>query len=840
MAQPIWNTPAGNIGAFASGSPIRFQLSAFPVPPATTLTYQLISGELPAGVSINNVGLIFGNTQPEIENTTYTFTIRVTDNTQEIRDRTFSIVMSGVDAPEFVTPAGTLLTTFDSIWVEYPIEYTVPIPNTPTLVNLVQGRLPPGLEINEFGLIRGYPNPPVVNVSLGSVNASVLATLDNTMIASSTIGFRPGRPIVFSGDIFGGVATNQTYYVKDIIDGTTFTISTTVNGPIYELTNDAGFMILTLPNISVGQPTIQTYDFTLKLITAFGEALETYSITVINQNAPSSLGGPGRPLNTRTPTILNTRPLTYDILVNDIDYRFYLFPPNNRGETYAPTQLADIGRFNSDNKFAFQILGKDFDDSVIEYVFANLPLGLIGDSTTGWVTGNPMISPDNINQFTFSVAVRKRNNPGITTPSFNFSFIIRNDVNGEIVWITPSDLGTVFNGTDSTLTIVAESDVPLQYSVVSGTLPPNLSLLSNGELAGTIAFQPNEFLVGANAISNFTFTVRAISPNFPTVVTSDRTFTVSVEQLFPYPLDNIYIKCTPGIADRDLLATLLDNESLIPSEMIYRPQDNNFGKATSVIYDHAFGINASSFNEYVAAVTINHYWRQLTLGEIKTAVARDEETGEIIYEVVYSSVIDNLVNPQNVSVSKEIFWPRFIPLNQGPWYTSVTDIFTSYIGQNDQIDFFTSLTPGFARQLYPNSLDNMREQVEDVLGTVNNTNILPLWMTSQQLDGNTLGFTPAWVICYTKPGFAETIKNNIETNWKNPVGQIQTLNQIDFKIDRFTVSKINTYDFDNNLVPPAWTSLPSGSPVPDPTDSKDFYVLFPRQTILPNQTQYPR
>ncbi len=405
--------------------------------------------------------------------------------------------------------------------------------------------------------------------------------------------------------------------------------------------------------------------------------------------------------------------------------------------------------------------------------------------------------------------------------------------------MTPTDLGTVFNGTDSTLSIVATSDVPLQYSLVSGTLPPNLSLLSTGELAGTFAFQPNDFLVGADAISEFTFTVRASSPNFP-IVNSDRTFTVSVQQLFPYPLDNIYIKCTPGIADRDLLATLLDNDSLIPSEMIYRPQDSNFGKATSVVYEHAFGINASSFNEYVAAVTINHYWRQLTLGEIKTAVARDEETGEIIYEVVYSSVIDNLVNPKGQSVSKEILWPRFIPLNQGPWYASVTDIYTSYIGQNNQVDFYTSLTPGYARLLYPNSLDNMREQVADVLGTVNNTNILPLWMTSQQLDGNTLGFTPAWVICYTKPGFSETIKNNIETNWKNPVGQLQTLNLIDFKIDRFTVEKKNTYDFDNNLVPPAWTSLPSGSPVPDPTDSKDFYVLFPRQTILPNETQYPR
>jgi hypothetical protein len=840
MAQPIWSTPAGNIGAFASGSPIRFQLSAFPVPPAATLTYQLISGKLPTGVSINSLGLIFGNTQPEIENTTYTFTVRVTDNRQDIRDRTFSIIMSGVDAPEFVTPAGTVLTTFDSIWVEQSIEYSVPIPNTPVIVNLVQGRLPPGLEINEFGLIRGYPTPPTVNVSLGSVNTSVLATLDNTMIASSTLGFLPGRPIVFSEDIFGGVTANQTYYVREIINSTTFTISTTVNGPVYELDNDAGFMVATLPNISVGQPTIQTYDFTLKLITAFGEALETYSIVVINQNASSSIGGPNRPFNTRIPTILNTRPLTYNILANDIDYRFYLLPPNSRGETYNPTQLADIGRFNSDDKFAFQILGKDFDSNELEYVFAGLKLGLVGDSTTGWITGNPMISPDNINEFTFSVSVRKRNNPGITSEFFKFSFVIRNSVDGEIIWITPTDLGTVFDGTDSTLTIAATSDVPLQYSVVSGTLPPNLSLLSTGELAGTIAFQPNDFLVGADAVSDFTFTVRAFSPSFPTVVTSDRTFTVSVEQLFPYPLDNIYIKCTPGIADRDLLATLLDNESLIPSEMIYRPQDNNFGKATNVVYEHAFGINASGFNEYVAAVTINHYWRQLTLGEIKTAIARDEETGEIIYEVVYSSVIDNLVNPQGQSVSKEVVWPRFIPLNQGPWYASVTDIYASYVGQNNQLDFYTSLTPGFARQLYPNSLPNMREQVEDVLGTVNNTNILPKWMTSQQIGGSTLGFTPAWVICYTKPGFAETIKNNIETNWKNPVGQIQTLNQIDFKIDRFTVEKKNTYNYDNNLVPPAWTSLPSGAPVPNPADSKDFYVLFPRQTILPNQTQYPR
>ncbi len=839
MAQPIWNTPAGNIGAFTSGSIINFQLSASPILPASSVTYELISGVLPTGTSLTTAGVIFGRTEPVLDNTPYIFVVRATDNLGNIRDRTFNISLSGIDAPEFTTPAGTLFVTNDSVWIEYPIRYSVPIVDTPTLVALVQGNLPPGLEINEFGLIRGYPNPPVVNVSLGSVSTASLAVLDNTITCYSTLGFSIGRPVSFSGTVLGGVTAGETYYVREVINSTTFTISTTVNGPIYQLSNDAGYMDVLLPNISVGQPTIETYEFTLRLITAFGTALQSYSITVVNQNAPLTIGGPNRPFNTRIPTILNTRPLTYNILVNDIDYAFYLFPPNSEGRTYLPTQFAFIGKSQSNDRFSFQILGKDFDNNEIEYVFADLPLGLFGDSQTGWITGNPVIANNSISEFTFSVAVRKIQNPSITSPFVSFSFQISNALNGNITWISPENLGTVFNGTASTLSVLAASDVPLQYRIVLGSLPANLVLLDSGELAGNIAFQPSDTFTDANQTRDFTFTIEAYSPTFA-VVNSQRTFTLSVEQLFPYPTDTLYIKCSSSIPDRELLKTLLDNDSLIPNEMIYRPNDINFGKATSIIYEHAYGINASSLDEYIAAVTINHYWRQLTLGEIKTAIARDEQTGEIIYEVVYSSVIDNLVNPAGQSVSKEIFWPRFIPLNEGPWYTSSTDIFTSYIGQGGQTQFYTSLTPGFARLLYPNSLPNMRQQVIDVVGSEENTYILPLWMTSQQLDGNTLGYTPAWVMCYTKPGFSEIIKSNIENNWKNPVGQIQRLNQIAFNIDRFTVDKSTTYNYDNNLVPPAWTALPSGDPVPDPIDSQDFYVLFPRQTILPNDTQYPR
>ena len=201
-----------------------------------------------------------------------------------------------------------------------------------------------------------------------------------------------------------------------------------------------------------------------------------------------------------------------------------------------------------------------------------------------------------------------------------------------------------------------------------------------------------------------------------------------------------------------------------------------------------------------------------------------------MYEVVYSEVIDNLVNPQGVSIPSTITWPRQIDLNQGPWYTSMTDIFTSYSFEQDgQPTFYTSLSPGYVRTLYPNSLYNMRNRVASILGQEQDSRLLPLWMTSQQLNGSTLGYTQAWVIAYTKPGFAETVKTNIETQWP------YTLNEINFEIDRFSVDKSTTYNYDNTFQPPAWTGLPSADPTPNPLDSKDFYVLFPRQTILPKQ-----
>ena len=56
MAQPVWNTTAGSIGTFPALIPMTYQLSANAVLPAVSVTYSLISGKLPTGLTINNDG----------------------------------------------------------------------------------------------------------------------------------------------------------------------------------------------------------------------------------------------------------------------------------------------------------------------------------------------------------------------------------------------------------------------------------------------------------------------------------------------------------------------------------------------------------------------------------------------------------------------------------------------------------------------------------------------------------------------------------------------------------------------------------------------------------------
>jgi hypothetical protein len=838
MANPIWITPAGALGTIPSQVELipRIQLEATSGEVNPSITFKILSGNLPAGLSMSSSGLISGTPDAISENTQYYFVVRITNSSNQLRDRSFYIEVTGFSGPKFIVPTGSILSTIDSVWIEKQITYTNPLKNNPVQIYLVQGILPPGLEINTAGLIRGYAEKPLVELTLPKVVTIATSSdpVNNGITCLSTIDFELYRPVVFTGTTFGGIIAGKTYYVKRILDSTTFTISITQYGDELFLTSGTGFMDVTLPDTVLGQPITRTYNFDLSLESPSGNDLRTYSITIINQNLSISKGGPGSAFLTRLPVIFNTRPEVFVIPKTDPFYPYYLLPADS-DRTYPLNSSALIGEIDSDNYFSFKLIGHTFDDYNIKYQFVGLPAGLVGNEDTGWIYGTPSLNSAGVGGYTFNARVYKSTDPAIQSGLFRFALNISKDISSTVVWITSNNLGTIFNDSVSTKSVSATADVPLQYRLSYGELPPNLILLDDGQITGYVAHQPLEDrLLEVGDQTTFIFGIEAYSPTIP-LIKSVKEFNITVVQEYDIPMDTVYMKATPSIRDRELINSLLTNEQIIPTEYLYRANDLNFGKSSSVIYAHQYGVYASSISQYLASIQRSFYWRNITLGTLETAIAKNEK-GEIIYEVVYSKIIDDLINPAGESINFEIDWPYPINLNLGPWLTSVTNVETSYVDINDT-NYVTSLTPGSALVVYPNSLPNMNKQIADTLGQQFDSRIFPEWMTSQQENGSTLGFTRAWVICYTKPGFAKIVKSNIQTQWKNQFGEVNKLNQINFTLDRVSVDKTLTYNYDNYFTPPQFTGLPSATPIPDPVDSKDFYVLFPRKTILPDQSQ---
>jgi hypothetical protein len=720
MAQPTWNTPKSNLGLYNAAVGFAYNLSADANYPASYLRFKLLNGSLPDGLSVNTDGEIRGTPKPVTANTVYTFTIRVTDNLGEIRDRTFSITILGELKPAFTTPSGNILTVDDSTWVELQLKYTNPIDKNSTQVRLLSGKLPLGLEIDKLGLIRGYARPP-----------------------------------------------------------------------------------LTVTHM----PDSKKYKFSVELTNDLGTAIATYDIVINNQLLTNRL------TDSRPPTILNFRPMSLLVNKDDPNYQYYL-----KSDSRIPI-------IKSGDYFSFKILGHDFDESVLVYEFYDLPFGLQGDTTTGWITGNPTLNVKGLGDYYFTVRVKKADKP-VYSDMLTFILTISRDVDPKITWKSNSNLGVINNNTISDIRLSATASVTLAYELVSGELPPNLTLLDNGDIVGKIVNQPTDKFLKHKERAVFNFDVRAYSPDFP-IVENIKKFTLTVYQFYDVPTETMYFKATPKLADRKVIQTLLTDNSLIPTEFLYRPTDRYFGKAKDVVFVQVYGINASTIEKYITAIGQNHYWRNVILGELKTAVAKDD-FGNVMYEVVYSEVIDDLENNKGQSVNSIVRWNRYIDLNRGPWIASEGEVYTSY--EEDKASgtkYTTNLSPGYIVNVYPASFQNMRKQIASVLDENFDSRLLPRWMRSQQASGSIPGYVQAWVLCYTLPGKAEIIKNNINSNWNHK------LNEIHFELDRYTVDKSSTYDFNTYLATPTWQNLPS-SPNLTTLDSHDFYVLFPKKTIRPN------
>lgn len=782
MAQPTWNTPAGLVGNYTENIGISFQFSGSPSTIGNTLQYILLNGNFPSSVDVNDPitlttsGLLSGTPAEVSADMTYEFTIRLKEYSGAalvgFKDRTFYLTISGATIP-LITTNSNLGTYNDSTWISLQLAYSNPDQNTDIEFLLISGRLPPGMYLNESGLIWGYAEPPINSIT-------------------------------------------------DV-------------------------------------PENRTYSFVIRITGKSGTSTTPMEITINNQAlAPGFIG--------RAPTILNNRPLTPTISKNDI-YKFYYFKTNS------------IGEFDEDDDFIFKFIGYDFDTSEVEYVFnwVGTPIpGLQFNEETGWLYGTlPNLGASKVT-YNFTVNSRKISNPSIISPTLSYSITVVGNINLQVNWLTPSDLGTIFNGSICTKYVKAESlgGFPLTYSI-AGSLPPDLVFSSDGQISGKLAFESLSTVQTQDQSREYTFSITAYNISNP-YITSTKQFTLTTIQRYTHPYETVYMKSYLDLTERAVLTSMLTDTDLIPTAALYRPNDPYFSTATALTYNHVYGVPSSTVEQYLAAINENFYWRSIVLGELKTAVARDTD-GSILYEVVYSEVQDDLVNSAGVSISKSIVWRNPLPNS-------------------------TSQT------LYPNSLINMRDQLSTQLLTINEKYVLPLWMISEQGEDEILGYVPAFIICYTKPGYSSVIKNNltpstisninviassavdntftcastenfyvnmpikfsgtafggvtsgttyyvhsivnaikfkISTSFPsttamtlttasgsmtlNPYTWTRRLNTFEFKIDHFEVDKTATYEYDP--ITNTWSSLPSNIIT---TNDENLYVYIEQKTILEN------
>ena len=96
-AAPTWSTAAGSLGTINGGATQSFTLLAYDDDSTAVTSYSLQSGSLPGGFTLDgdsSIGTISGTETGSSATTTYTFTIRATDNESQTTDREFTITVN--------------------------------------------------------------------------------------------------------------------------------------------------------------------------------------------------------------------------------------------------------------------------------------------------------------------------------------------------------------------------------------------------------------------------------------------------------------------------------------------------------------------------------------------------------------------------------------------------------------------------------------------------------------------------------------------------------------------------------------------------------------------------
>lgn len=449
---------------------------------------------------------------------------------------------------------------------------------------------------------------------------------------------------------------------------------------------------------------------------------------------------------------------------------------------------------------------------------SDLPPGMLLDSLAGEVTGIIPYQPAITKTYTFTVRATSTS-ASQTESAFSdktFTIDIIGELESGIEWISNSDLGFINPNMGSMLSVEATSKLYggfVNYNLVttnpdrsSSRLPPGLTLLSSGSIVGKVRQYSQD---GKPGLSNFdrdlspsttfdgdtttfdrsyTFTVRASDVfNFAQL---DRTFTIKVLDDDPVVYSNLYVKAFQKKSLRNIWYQFITDSAIFEPQRLYRQNDENFGVQAELKMLLFAGIESVEAVKFVQAMSRNHYRKRLRFGEVKKAVAKDPITQNVIYEVIYVEMVDNL-EKNGVSISEVVDLPNNINSPVIVSYDAVkVDSDIPFVSDKDH------------QRIFPNSVKNMRKRIK-VLGK-REREFLPLWMRSIQPDTFVeTGFVKAVPLCYAKPGEGDYILSNIKSrfNAENEAERFD-FKQLDFEIDRYVIDAIDGYIQDKYLVFP--------------------------------------
>ena len=614
MTRPIWITPAGFLSTATELISTSTTLSAT----GTNISYSLISGSLPVGLSLSTAGTISGTPREVIKTTRSKFVVRAV-NTGGVADRTFSIDTEGPTNPIWSTGPGYLPIGYagqgyalNYQYVEYSVAasaQTLPA-GYKLRYYLSEGeKLPPGLILSDDGVISGYVKDKFVTTDLNFVGFPKVYTFNITASdGASTSTSGAFKIMVINGDIlrsdtdlFGFTTTNVVF----LGTGTSTSIINTVTSISHLQTPQF------LNGSSLGEIRANNNEYIP--VTVYDAAPFKGPVTYALQT--------GRPEFDSTSTAYHT---VWELGPWSVNTAL------NTWTSIIITQTSTYVNYVEDPDWV-------------------LPEGMTLDPETGYIFGFVPYQPAYSRTYNFTVKATKRDvaSGEVTTGTNVFSLTVKGETDSGIEWITDSDLGSIDTGIISELAVKAGGSAhTLNYRLTGGLLPPGLTVAQDGSVYGRVNY-------GATGI--YTATIAASDSHELSAVYRD--FTITATETTATEYTEIYVRPFFTQERRASYQEFISNPYTFDSRLIYRYYDPNFGVQSNIKMVLEFGIEKIDLAHYVPALRESFYRRRFNFGDVKKAIARNS-SGDVVYEIVYVDAVDNLAGSSPVVYDDEnIYYP---------------------------------------------------------------------------------------------------------------------------------------------------------------------------------------